>query len=245
VRRASRDTNMDVKEAIEVCRKNPEQLRELNPPLFEAVIAELLAGFGWEVSVTPATRDGGYDILGVTTDDSGLRTSWIIECKRYAADNKVGVQIARQVTGVKGPMRYRASEGKGAGFCFLFHLFPLTSYADGSFSTRTRESTSRKSCVHIIFRTSRTGPILKLLSSKCRKWCKRSKALHRTRTGPILKLLSSKCRKWCKRSKALHRQGLREMPNRRRPPTCCCKSVLPPLRRYGQRFSICVNGFRP
>ena len=93
---------MDVKEAIEVCRKDPEQLRELDPPLFEAVIAELLAGFGWEVSVTPATRDGGYDILGVTTDDSGLRTSWIIECKRYAADNKVGVQIARQIAGVKG-----------------------------------------------------------------------------------------------------------------------------------------------
>jgi hypothetical protein len=93
---------MDVKQAIEVCRKDPEQLRELDPPLFEAVIAELLAGFGWEVSVTPATRDGGYDILGVTTDASGLKTSWVVECKRYAADNKVGVPIARQIAGVKG-----------------------------------------------------------------------------------------------------------------------------------------------
>src|SRR6185437_9082054 len=93
---------MDVKEAIAVCRKDPGQLRELDPPLFEAVIAELLAGFGWEVSVTPATRDGGYDILGVTTDASGLKTSWVVECKRYAADNKVGVPIARQLAGVKG-----------------------------------------------------------------------------------------------------------------------------------------------
>jgi hypothetical protein len=93
---------MDIKQAIEVCRRNPEQLRELDPPLFEAVVAELLAGIGWEVSVTPATRDGGYDILGVTTDASGLKTSWIVECKRYAVDNKVGVQIARQLVGVKG-----------------------------------------------------------------------------------------------------------------------------------------------
>jgi len=93
---------MDVKEAIEVCRKDPEQLRELDPPLFEAVIAELLAGFGWEVSLTPPTRDGGYDILGVTADASGLKTSWVVECKRYAADNKVGVEIARQLAGVKG-----------------------------------------------------------------------------------------------------------------------------------------------
>jgi hypothetical protein len=93
---------MDVKEAIEVCRNDPEQLRELGPPLFEAVIAELLAGFGWEVSLTPPTRDGGYDILGVTADASGLKTSWVVECKRYAADNKVGVEIARQLAGVMG-----------------------------------------------------------------------------------------------------------------------------------------------
>jgi hypothetical protein len=92
---------MEVKDAIAACRTDPQHLRDLDPPLFEAVVAELLAGFGWEVSVTPATRDGGYDILGVTTDASGLKTSWIVECKRYAVDNKVGVQIARQIVGVK------------------------------------------------------------------------------------------------------------------------------------------------
>ena len=39
--------------------------------------------------------------MGVTTDPSGLQTSWVVECKRYGADNKVGVQIARQIVGVK------------------------------------------------------------------------------------------------------------------------------------------------
>jgi hypothetical protein len=79
----------------------PARLRELDPFLFEEVIAELLAGFGWEVNVTPPSRDGGYDILGVTTDPSGLQTSWVVECKRYGPGRKVGVEVARQILGVK------------------------------------------------------------------------------------------------------------------------------------------------
>lgn len=92
---------MDAKEAIKSCSEEPKQLRCLEPFLFESVVAELLAGFGWEVNVTPQSRDGGYDILGITTDPSGLQTSWVVECKRYSPDNKVGVEIARQIVGVK------------------------------------------------------------------------------------------------------------------------------------------------
>lgn len=92
---------MDAKDAIKLCASDPEQLRDLDPFLFEAVIAELLARFGWEVRVTPQSRDGGYDILGITTDPSGLQTSWVVECKRYAQDHKVGVEIGRQLVGVK------------------------------------------------------------------------------------------------------------------------------------------------
>lgn len=92
---------MDSREAISECVKTPELLRELPPVLFEQVIAELLASFGWEVSVTAMTRDGGYDILGVTTDRSGLQTSWVVECKRYSAEHKIGVEITRQLVGVK------------------------------------------------------------------------------------------------------------------------------------------------
>ena len=92
---------MNAKEAISSCVANPDHLLELEPALFEAVIAELLASFGWEVSLTPQSRDGGYDILGVTTDPSGLQTSWVVECKRYSVENRVGVQLARQLLGVK------------------------------------------------------------------------------------------------------------------------------------------------
>ncbi len=92
---------MDVKEAIAACIANPETFQELDPALFEAIVAELLAGFGWEVSLTPPARDGGYDILGLSTDSSGLQTSWLVECKRYRTGHKVGVEIARQLLGVK------------------------------------------------------------------------------------------------------------------------------------------------
>lgn len=91
----------DIKQIIDDCREQPEKLRQLDPAVFEAVVAELLAGFGWEVSITPPSRDGGYDILGLTTDSSGLQTSWVVECKRYDDNHKVGIQVARQIVGVK------------------------------------------------------------------------------------------------------------------------------------------------
>jgi hypothetical protein len=92
---------MNTTEAISACVANPDQLRSLEPSLFEAVIAELLAGFGWEVSLTGRSRDGGYDILGITKDRSGLQTAWIVQCKRYSAGNRVGVEVVRELLGVK------------------------------------------------------------------------------------------------------------------------------------------------
>jgi hypothetical protein len=51
--------------------------------------------------LTPPTRDGGYDIIAVSKDKSGLETTWLVECKRYKPDHKVGVEIARGLQGVK------------------------------------------------------------------------------------------------------------------------------------------------
>lgn len=92
---------MNPKEAIALCATDPSKLHELDPFLFESVVAELLASFGWEVNVTRPTRDGGYDILAVATDPSGLQTSWLVECKRYQSGKKVSVETARQLLGVK------------------------------------------------------------------------------------------------------------------------------------------------
>jgi Restriction endonuclease/TIR domain len=79
----------------------PDILRSLNPREFEELVAELLMGFGWQIKLTPPTRDGGFDMLGISFDPSGLETSWIVECKHYAPEKKVGIAVLQRMHGVK------------------------------------------------------------------------------------------------------------------------------------------------
>lgn len=82
-------------ELIKYLNKHPEKLYTIKPRIFEELIAELLAHFGWEIQLTPTTKDGGYDIFAISKDITGVETSWIIECKRYSPKNKVGIEIVR------------------------------------------------------------------------------------------------------------------------------------------------------
>jgi HJR/Mrr/RecB family endonuclease len=90
---------------IDYLSRHPKALYSLKPRQFEELVAELLAGFGWDVELTPATRDGGFDLFAITKDRSGLRSSWIIECKKYAPENKVGVDIVRSIYGIQTDRR--------------------------------------------------------------------------------------------------------------------------------------------
>ncbi len=92
---------MNIAETILKLKSKPERVRDLAGREFEEVVAELLASFGWRVNLTPPTKDGGYDMLALSADASGLESSWIIECKRYGARNAVRVDIARSIYGVK------------------------------------------------------------------------------------------------------------------------------------------------
>lgn len=92
-------------ELIQYLSKHPEKIYEIRPRQFEEVIAEILASFGWSVQLTPSTKDGGFDIFAINKDISGLSSSWIIECKKYAPDRKVGIEIARALYGVKTDLR--------------------------------------------------------------------------------------------------------------------------------------------
>jgi HJR/Mrr/RecB family endonuclease len=78
---------------------NPRALRELTPRFFEEVVAELFRKRGFVVELTPRTRDGGYDVLAVQSDALG-KSLYLIECKRYAASRKVGVEAIRGLYGV-------------------------------------------------------------------------------------------------------------------------------------------------
>lgn len=81
-------------ELIENLKKRPEAILRVHYRQFEELVAKLLEGLGWRVDLTPKTKDGGYDLFAISRDDLvGVETSWIIECKNYAQERKVGVEI--------------------------------------------------------------------------------------------------------------------------------------------------------
>lgn len=90
---------------IQFLQRNPKQLHEIHWRAFEELIAELLKGFGWSVQLTEPTKDGGYDLLGIHKDVSGVSSAWVIECKRWEASRKVGIEIARSLYTIKNEMR--------------------------------------------------------------------------------------------------------------------------------------------
>jgi restriction system protein len=67
--------------------------------MFEEVVADLLSRQGYEVTVTPASRDGGKDIYAAKKDIVGSFL-YIVECKKYSPDDRVGVGLIRQLYGV-------------------------------------------------------------------------------------------------------------------------------------------------
>jgi len=78
---------------------HPEKLYNLSPRKFEELIASILEDLGFEVELTQATRDGGSDIIAYIRN-AVCEYLTLVECKKYAPGNKVGVGIIREVTGV-------------------------------------------------------------------------------------------------------------------------------------------------
>lgn len=88
-------------ELIRYLAQHPLAMHQLRPRQFEELIAEILASHGWHVHLTPTTRDGGADILAVSQAGAGLSTSWLVECKKYAPENKVDVSVVRSLYGLR------------------------------------------------------------------------------------------------------------------------------------------------
>jgi hypothetical protein len=86
-------------ELLDYLRRHPELLYELHPRRFEEVIAAIWSSLGYEVTLTPRSRDGGKDLYAVQRTLAG-DLLYIIECKRYSPDKPVGVEIVRGVYGV-------------------------------------------------------------------------------------------------------------------------------------------------
>lgn len=73
----------------------PELMHTLSPHSFEQLIARILADMGYQVCLTPQTRDGGRDILAILNAPLGP-TLTIVECKRFAPDRPIGIDIVER-----------------------------------------------------------------------------------------------------------------------------------------------------
>lgn len=94
-------------EVIAYLRADPRRLRELPSRKFEQLVAELLARRGYEITLTPRTRDGGFDMYAARNEYLG-RFLYLIECKRYSPPNKVGIAVVRSLYGVVQEKRVSA-----------------------------------------------------------------------------------------------------------------------------------------
>ena len=77
----------------------PKVLYEITPRRFEEFVAELLDRLGYEITLTPASKDGGKDIYAARRDDLGSFL-YVVECKQYSPDRRVGVGLIRELNGV-------------------------------------------------------------------------------------------------------------------------------------------------
>jgi uncharacterized protein len=75
---------------------HPKKMYELSPRKFEELVCELLRDMGYDVYLTPGSKDGGKDIIAVSKLPCGKKVVTLVECKRYKAGKLVGVDVLRQ-----------------------------------------------------------------------------------------------------------------------------------------------------
>ncbi len=86
-------------ELLQKLAAKPDLLYELSDRKFEQIVAEIMSRFGYDVTLTPSTRDGGKDIYAAKKNDLGSFL-YVVECKKYAPNRPVGVGVLRQLYGV-------------------------------------------------------------------------------------------------------------------------------------------------
>jgi HJR/Mrr/RecB family endonuclease len=87
-------------ELIEYIAKHPTALYDISSRKFEELIADILKDFGFDIELTKMTRDGGRDIIA-HIKNSLTSLLIFVECKHYAPHRPVGVDIIREVLGVR------------------------------------------------------------------------------------------------------------------------------------------------
>jgi restriction system protein len=84
---------------IDALATRPELMHELRPRQFEELMAELYVRQGFEVELTPETRDGGVDLYVIRHESFGPVVT-LVDAKRHTGKNRVGVGVVRQLYGI-------------------------------------------------------------------------------------------------------------------------------------------------
>lgn len=78
---------------------HPDQLGRIHWQAFEALIGEILASHRLEVRLTGRVRGQSADILAIESNELGIATKYLVECKHY--QRKIGLSIVNAVLGSK------------------------------------------------------------------------------------------------------------------------------------------------
>jgi RNA polymerase sigma factor (sigma-70 family) len=92
---------------LRMVRNDPKTVYGLSPRQFEELVAALLDEQGYEVRLTPPSRDGGFDMYAAKKDGLG-EFLYLVECKRYRLSRPVGVNVVRQLHGVAQSLKASA-----------------------------------------------------------------------------------------------------------------------------------------
>lgn len=87
------------RELFEYIMKHPEMVYRLQPRRFERLVADILAGHGFEVELTPQTRDWGVDVVACRRDTVGGPAMYLVECKRVSPPSPVGLPVVQRLLG--------------------------------------------------------------------------------------------------------------------------------------------------
>jgi len=83
---------------LEIVKKDLKHIHSLSDRDFEILMAEFFDKKGYDVTLTPSTRDGGKDLILLDKKEFGNHI-FFVECKRYALENPVGVGVIRSLYG--------------------------------------------------------------------------------------------------------------------------------------------------
>lgn len=89
--------------------QKPEKVFDMSPREFEMLVASVFRANGFDVELTPGSRDGGFDVLAVQRSKFVGETRFLIECKRYAKENKVGIGLVQRLIGTVN--QFKATRG--------------------------------------------------------------------------------------------------------------------------------------